>query len=288
MKFYGRKRKNYRRKAAPKKRTYKRRAVVSAAVKQYVSRSIKVASENKVVNWRYNGNLYNFNATGSQWYTYNFFQLSPNNITLPIAQNSTAQGRIGNEIKMRSGMIKFVLVPNQYDALLNPLVKPMDIRIVMGYSKQQPVTGPVYSDFTNYYFQTGSSSSGPNLNLIDCVSDINKDVFTICYDKKVKLGYSQLAGALGAATFSTSGVGVGGQTANQYLSNNDYKFNVIRKINITKYLSKIYKYNDNLTYPSSGKGLFIWYMISNADGSYVSPGSNQAQLFLDVDLHFED
>jgi len=277
MKFYGRKRR-VNRKIAPKKRTYKKRGV-STAVKRYVSRSIKVASENKIVNWSYNGILYPFNASGSQWYTYNFIQISPNAINLTIPQSTTQAGRIGNQIKTVKGMLKLILTPRAFDANTNLKPTPQMIRVLIFSSKQKPITLPPFTDFQNYMFQLGASSVGPISGLLDIIGDVNKDLFTTYYDKTFKIGY---AGAYSPASVAAL------TSNNQYFFNNDYKLNVMKKINITKYLAANYKFNDANSDPTAGRSLYVCFLQANADGTTSGPTQFQTNMSMDVDYTYEE
>lgn len=278
MKFYG-KRRNYRKKSAPKKkRTYKKRASVSTAVKQYVSRSIKVASENKVVNWQYNGELYNFNAASNAWYTMNFHTLSPNNTTLQITQGAAQGQRIGNRIKTVKGILKFVITPTPYSNPENFIPVPQMIRVVIFSSKPHPVGYPPFTNFQNNLFQFGNTSQGPINQILDQVADINKDMFNVYYDKMVKVGHAGI----------NAGTAAGGTTASQYHANNDYKLNVIRKINITKYLPSQFLYSDSLTGPVAGKHLFVMFIQSNADGTDQRASQRSNKIYMSVDYTYEE
>lgn len=265
------KRYNKKRPFYKKRRTAKR---VSKSVKKYVKSAIRRSSENKIVNWRYSGLLSAFNAPFSYWLTSNFFELTPNSISLSIPQGTGQGNRISNSINTRKVMLKYILWPTQYDGILNPFPRPVDIRVVIGSYKPDLVDGPLYTSFNNY-FQQGNSSTGPLGNLLDMVSDINKNQFQIYSDKVVKLGYS-------AAT------GLGSVAVTQYFANNDYKMNIIRKMNITKYVAKTFGFNDSTNDPSSGRALFIWFMYVNADTTTTNADYKQANIAIDVDFTYDD
>jgi len=278
MAFYGKRRAyNKKRPKSTKKRSTKRRGV-SAAVKQYVSRTIKVASENKVVNWSYDGNLYNFNAQGSLWYTYNFFQISPNNSNLQIPQGTGQGNRIGNQIKSVKAVLKFAITPLPYNTLYNNTPIPQNIRVVIFSSKPHPVQLPPFTNFQNYLFQNGNVSQGPINNLMDQISEFNKDEFTIHYDKMVKVGYHG----------NNGGAGSGGSPINQYLVNNDYKLNIMRSINYTKYLPKLYTYNDSPSVPSGGRSVYVMFIKSNANGVVQVGSQLDTRITMTMDYTFEE
>ena len=266
------KRRNYRRKY---KRMYKKRNPnLSLAVKSYVNRAIRKASENKLVNWKYSGLLGAWDAPFSAWLSSNLFQLTPNVSNLTISQGVGQANRIANHINTRKVMLKYILWPTQYDLVLNPNPRPVDIRIVIGSYKPDLVNGPTYTSFNNY-FQSGNTTTAPLGNLLDMVSNINKDQFQIYSDKIVKLGYSV-------------DNGTGGVPGTQYFSNNDYKMNIIRKINITRYVTKQFGFNDSTNTPSSGRALFIWFMYVNADTASTNANYKQANVAIDVDYTFDE
>lgn len=251
-----------------------RRPRVSRAVKSYVKKTIHRMAENKCVNWTYNGNLYPYNASTSQWLAYNCWGLYPNATTLTISQNATQSGRVGDRISIRKGQLKFVIVQNPYNVTTNPSPQPYDIRVMIGYLKNSPVTGPSFTDFSEL-FQNGSSSQAPYSNVYDMIQQVNKDSFCVLYDKVMKCGPA-------LAYNSTFNQGYA------LMPNNDYKFSCIKKINITKYLSKTYGFNDTNNNPKSGRGLFVWFLYAPAVGATCSATEQPLKIFADVDIQFED
>lgn len=274
MKFYG-KRRNYAKKQnATKKRTTKKR-VVSTNIKSYVNRAISRNIEDKITNWTYTGSLYQFNSTFSAWFTYNYFIISPNLSTLNLSQNAFQGGRIGNEVTTKNGIVRFILTPQPYHVTTNPQPQPQDIRVVMGYSVQKPMLGPDFTDF-NACFQAGSSSTGPLSTNVDCIQPFNKDTFKIVYDKVFKVGF--------AASNQTGAV-----ASYQHFNNNEYKLNIVRKINIKKYLSAKYTFNDNNNQPQKGKALYLFFMTTQAMGGTPPAGTHQpASIYLSTDYTYQD
>lgn len=267
---------NYRRRYPKNRKTRKssRRPRISRAVKSYVKKTIHRMAENKVVNWTYNGNLLPFNASASQWLAYNVMGLYPNSSSLTISQGVGEGQRIGDKISIRKGMLKFVITQNTYNASTNSSPMPYDIRIMIGYNKQNPVTGPDFSAFSEL-FQNGNSFSAPTSNLYDMIQQPNKDSWGIVYDKVVKVGP-----ALGYNTTFNQGF--------QLMPNNDYKYSCIRKINITKYLAKSYGFNDTNNNPKTGKALYVWFLYAPAVGVTASSTEQPLKIFTAVDLEYED
>lgn len=272
MRYYKKKSLVKRRKTVRKVRVARRS--VTPAVKKYVKRTIHSLAENKVVNWTYNGDLLPYNAPASSWLGFNLFPLYPNSTTLTINQGTGEGQRVGNSISVRKAYLKFVVYPSEYNVSTNPTPIPQDIRMMIGFVKQNPVEGPTFTDFSEL-FQQGNTSAPPANSLFDMIQQVNKDSFTVLYDKIIKVGTSSVNGT-------------GGLAAYQYMNNNDYRFNVVRKINITKYLTKKYGFNDTNNNPKSGRALFVWFLPCNAVGGTNVSTYKQSRIYIDVDISYED
>nr|UOF82259.1 capsid protein [Cressdnaviricota sp.] len=259
-------RKRVYRKRAPRKLIRRKRAVgkrrssVSATVKKYVKSQIHKNVENKVMNVAVAGAFGNI----LQSPTMNVFPMTPYTGYLVISQGVTANARLGNQVTTRRVMLNYCLVPKPYDATTNPLCRPQEVDMFLGYVKATPSTLPNATDFNNL-FQVGSTSLGPQGELPDLIADINKDYWHISKRWRHKVGYADVTGT-GAAAGS------------QYYANNDFKFNVVRKLNITKYCPKTLLFNDSANTPTS-RGLFFFYQCVSATGA-VQPVTTLA---LDID-----
>lgn len=235
---------NYRKRVTRK--TYKKRAVgkrsssVSAGVKKYVKKELHKNIENKVMN------VAVANAFGNilQNSNMNVFPMTPYTGYLVISQGITQNARIGNKVSTRRVMLNYCMVPKPYDATTNPLCRPQEIDMFLGYVKGTPSTLPVATDFNNLY-QVGSTSLGPQGELPDLIADINTDYWVIKKRWRHKLGYADVTGT-------------GASPGSQYYANNDFKFNVVKKLNITKFCPKTLVWNDASNTPTS-RGLFFFY-----------------------------
>ena len=121
----------------------------------------------------------------------------------------------------------------------------------LGRLKGCPGEIPAAADFNNL-FQLGSSVLAPSGNISDLISDINKDYWDIQKQWSHKVGF---AGYNGTGAIASS----------QYFNNNDYKLNVIKRLDITKYVQKTLKFNDSNN-TTSGKNLFFFFQTLNAGG----------------------
>lgn len=265
-KFYGRRR-NYRKKSAPKKRTYKRRGAtrVSASVKRYVNKTIHKNIENKTEQ-----TLSLNNAISTYAYNTSLFVVS----CIPYSVINLGYGsgdRIGNTIRTRKVMFNFVLRPEPYSNGIpaNGVPNPQEVLIFFGKVKNAKPQAPISTDFAKLW-QAGDSSHAPYSTTLDLIQDVNKDWFQVFKVLRYKVGYS-------IAT------GTGNNASSQYYANNDFKLNVCKRLNITKYCPKVIKFNDATSQPTND-GLWMWAMAVNADGT---TNLNQVSVKMDYTLNFE-
>lgn len=260
---YNGRRRNYRKK--PIKKTYKKRTAVSASVKRYVKRTIHSQIENKCEVFE--------NSQAVTSYAVNPSLAVQSLIPYQNISHGTFQGsKIGNEIRTRKLMLRFVLLPMPYDVTNNPTPKPQNVILFIGKVKNAKPQFPVAADFAKLY-QTGDTSAPPVSNLYDCISPLNTDYFTI---------YKKMMFKVGTNFYS----GTGSDANRQFLTNNDYKLNVIKSINITKYCPKLLKFNDGTLQPTND-GLFLWSMSINADGTQ-SIANVTTRLQTTVEYTYED
>lgn len=250
----------------PRKRRGGRKKVTEV-VKAYVAKAIHSQIENKSIQYNAGINLTNY-ADGA---TMNGFPLTPG-LTMNIIQGVGAADRTGNRIKIMKAVLNYWMVPTAYNVLINPNPKPLMIRIFIGYSKINPTIIPPAAD-TALFFQNGDAASAPNGFIADILRKVNKDKYVIFRDIKHKLGYE-------AAT------GTGAVAGSQYYGNNDFKYNILKKIDVTKYMPKTVIYNDTTSVPTS-RGLFCWIQIVNADNT-ATTGYLPVAFNYFVDLTYED
>lgn len=254
--FYAKKPKTYRRYRSTK--TYKKKTSYnrpSMAIKKYVKREISSNTENKSIQqYVVNKNVF-YPAQGSSYDTDNTVLLGPQTNSLQITQGVSQSGRIGNRIKIKSCKLQGVFYPMPWSDITNPTPKPLEVRLVLFYNTATPTSVPVPR--TNL-FQFGSTTTNIIGDLNDIWAPVNKDTYRVLATKRFKLGISAYEGT--------------GVNANaQAFSNNDFKYNYKLNWNITKYLIKNVKYNDNNQDPTTRK-LFMQVIASPADGSVGPSG----------------
>jgi len=240
---------------------------VSSKVKTYVQRAIHKQIENKTI--QYNAGFTMVNYADDN--TMRGFALSPGT-SIAIPQGDGQGARTGNRIRIMKARLVYWMVPSAYNGLLNPQPKPLMIRLWIGYSKTNPTLIPTAGDQA-VLFQNGDSASAPNGFISDILRSVNKDKFIIFRDIKHKLGYESITGS-------------GATAGSQYFSNNDFKYNIMKSIDITKYLIQNVTYNDTTTIPTT-RGLFCWVQIVYADNT-VTTGTIPANFNYFVELTYED
>lgn len=182
--------------------------------------------------------------------TMNVRTLSPSSAYMPIIQGPSQDERIGNKIQTKRAVLRYILHSLPYSASTNTAPCPMDVIMWFGRLKRS-VDSPTSANFSNF-FQYGSTSVAPVGDLSDINGVINKDYFTVLKKVVHKIGYAEYAG---------SGVNVGAQS----YTNNDYKYNVVRKLDLTKCFAKTYIFNDSDNDPQNSR-LYVWFEAIRADG----------------------
>lgn len=170
------------------------------------------------------------------------------NITQSVGQS----GRLGCTVRTRSLYFNMYLYPNPYNATSNVNSKPQIVQLFFGKIKGQRDRIPTNLDFSRLW-QNGNSSTNPYSDLRDLTQQINNDYWTVYKIFTFKLGLSSYSGT-------------GSNPAYQNFTNNDYKLNHVRKINLTKYCPKVLKFNDATLQPTNDN-LYFWIQCINADGT---------------------
>lgn len=264
-------RKNYRRKRnSVRKSTRKssRRSSVSSKVKRYVKREIHRNIEDKMIS---NEQVINFGSVANAP-NLNVIPVMPYPGFSSIPQNVTASGRVGNKIRIKRVMLNYVLTPTAYDATINNAPGPMIAQLFLANVK--PYRGLIPSttagDF-NQIVQVGSSTAPLAGTLSDLCCELNTDYWDM---KKVwthKVGFADYAGT-------------GANAAAQYRSNNDYKLNHVKKLNITKYCPAQVTFNDG-TNQQLGPNLFFMFQCVASGGGTI--GSTQQPLRINYWFHIK-
>lgn len=250
---------------------------VPLAVQRYVKRKIALNEEVKQQNSSIGGlyiQPYNAVAGATGWYSNCVFACSTYPGSSYQINQGTGQGdRIGNKIRTKKLVMKFIFNPTSYNATTNTNPKPVDLRVFWLYNKDDSETLPSQLDFTKF-FQLGDTSSAPQSFLADMMLEVNKDLFHVYAERRYKLGY-QNASAAGTVTGS------------EYFANNDYSYNVIDEIDLTPYTAKTFTFSDSNSQPNT-RGLFCVILAAAADGSVLANTQVPAYLFYTLQYQYTD
>jgi len=257
-------------KGRPKKVLSKRRgAGLVRSFKAYVDKVVRRNIENKVQNIENATNIGNY-LNSATLYSY---PITPYAGFMTIGQGVTQNTRVGNVIRTRRVTLNYVLRPNAYNAVSNAGPAPFEIDMFLGYVKQSPGELPTAGDFNNL-FQNGSSAVGPVGNLSDLIASVNKDYWTIKKRWRHKVGFSNNSGT-------------GTNVSYQSFSNNDFKLNVVKKLDITRHVPKIIKWNDGVTTPTS-RGLFFFFQLVSSAGNVLAGTQQPGNIEYWVEFNYED
>ena len=269
--FYRKKssKKSYKKKTS----TSKKRCKVSQCIKKYVKATIHKNIENKQLDYILAGSYMASYYKNTSLFTLSMIPYNQFNTT--GSSVSTAQSsRIGNVVKTRKCIFSFALSPGPYDVVFNTKVVPQVVIMYFGKVKNAKPQVPTSTDYAKF-FQSGTSTQAPTSTLLDAILVPNTDYFTIYKKLVFKVGFSGSYSPSATATANASW---------QYQLNNEYKMNIMRKLDLTKYCPKTLKFNDTTTQPTND-GLFCMAWCVPADADYTTVGSRP--LIIDYQLHYE-
>jgi len=262
-------RKPLRKRGMRKPRKYAKKQTVSQAVKKYVKQSIHSQVENKCQNVQAGANFGNVLQNTSM----NMYPMCPSASAWTISQGVLQNNRIGNVVKPVKVTLSYVIRPNGYDATTNAGPIPMEVELFLGYVKPGPSILPTASDIS-VLLQNGNASVAPIGNLTDIIASVNKDYWHIAKRWRHKVGYADTGGQGNNSTF-------------QFFTNNDFKLNVVKKLDITKYIPKTITFNDSGS-ATTAKGLYFFYQGVSAAGNILASSQTPLNIQFWIDFQYED
>jgi len=267
--------KSYRKKST--KRTYKRKSYarkgkstpMRKVIRREIARTEEVKAKQQFVS------LKQLWTTGNVNFPNNVVSLGPQPGSLPINQGTGQGDRIGNKIMTKKLTFKGVITPVDWDTTLNPNPRPLQVKMVLLYDREDPNDPPIPG---STFFQDGGSTTGFTGTQMDLIKPYNEDRYRILMTKTWKLGFASYTG-----TASSSA----NQLEWQAYSNNDFKLNINFNIDVTKYYPKQVKFNDNNSTPMN-RGLFALFYCISADGTVMPAAWQPAWLTFMQDYRFTD
>jgi len=191
--------------------------------------------------------------------------------TIQIIQGTGQGHRIGNVIKTKYATLKGVIAPLPLNGSTNPTPAPMEVCMWIFKLKDlrngnQLITAQ--DNINTQFFQSGNSTAGVTGQLFNIIQAINQDNIQLYYKRVFKIGFA--AGQSGGS-----------------IANNDFHYNRKFSINITKYLPKTIKFDDNVEMPSVNH-VYCYIAPFKADGDVDTGALNGATCDWEINYVYED
>lgn len=268
-------------KKSNKRKATGRKPVSTFAIKNLIKKQINLNLEKKKAiyqsptgtptkMYQYStNNVTNFNAA-------NVFPITPYTTWLDITQGTGQGNRIGNKIRTMRAFLKIMMYSTQYDVTVNPTPSPQDVNIYICSLKASNLKVDFTTALGTNFFQQGNTYTGLTGTISDCIEPLNKDEFIF---------YKMMTKKLGFANYGGSGT----DGNNQSYSNNDYKYNQMIKIDVTKYIPKRIQYNDTDASPTTRS---VWVVINPVDANgtapYTTAGQYPCNFYYDMEYTYTD
>lgn len=178
--------------------------------------------------------IYGSSASGLE--TSNMFSMTPLLNEWSIAQGSAVSNRVGNRVKIHNVKLRFWIVAAGYDENSNPVPTPCFVKIWFIRYKAAPTQLPPEDAIRGgsaLFLDNGATNTGLVGTFQDLQLPVNLDEFQVLKTKTYKIGLQQY----------TSGTGA--QSASGFYSNNDFKYAVLKTIDLTKIVPAVYEFNDS-------------------------------------------
>lgn len=218
------------------------------------------------------------NAANATAFQSNIIPLTPYTNYLTIPQGTGEMNRTGNEVRVVKAQLKMCFHPKPQNATYNVEPQPQDVMVwilkLKGISTSvTDIKAKILTDFLNL----GNTNIGLTGTTSDYFYEINKDLYQVYYQRKIKLGLSYYAAA-------------GVTPGYEYYSNNDYKLSQTINIDLLKHgYPKKLMFNDTSTSPDQNP---LYVVISPCDSDGGSNASTTGALPCTVDflnmIHYTD
>lgn len=179
------------------------------------------------------------------------YPIAPCSAQLPIAQGVTDSARVGNEIRIKRARMKMILYTVPWDNVVNTKATQKIVGMYIYETVERPTEPPTSTLFSGQFFENNGGNSGFSVDTTDLCKYVNPHRVKLKYFKFFKVG----------PAFPTG-------TTLPSVANNDFKSVHSFYLDYTKYLRKVYTYNDTTTQPSQPQ-LFCTMVFWNADSSTI-------------------
>lgn len=243
---------------------------VKAAIRKEIKREVEVKSKQT-----YYGQTGLYGPASATVNATNNLVVCPSSTVCDIFQGTSEGSRIGNQVRTRKLIHRGILLPLAYNASTNPSPAPVEIRMIYFRQRNDPAVLPTtpFSDF----FQFNNTTNAVPDSLQGQVMIPNLDKYQVFMQRFYKLGY-----ALNATTDAPSSSVPGNAQPN-----NDFKLNCKFSHDLTKYLPKVVRYNDNNAEPTTA-GIYCLIIVNRADGTAIGNAAIPCAISHTLDYQYED
>jgi len=185
-----------------------------------------------------------------------------------VAQGFGSNARIGNEIKIRSGVLTLAINTTQYAATAGGL--PTNVRVLLVSSK---VTNDntISSIDANTFFQIGNTDADFQGTMLDMLLPVNTDQYTVYYDKIIKLGMAN-----------------GVQTAGNFNMFDNSSAQQVLTIDWGQWFKSPLKYQDGTPNYPQNRNLHVLLQWCRVDGGTATQGDVAAEYHFTNVVKYED
>lgn len=268
-----RKKRMYRRRPAPKKKGGVVKRAIRKAKKSIFAKRVKAVvtklSETKIANYAVQNRSIT-SVASADWDQY-VLNLLPQDAggtmsTVTVAQGDSQNSRDGNQIRLVSGKLTGVIKANTlYDPTTN--YNPAPMRLTMWIVKLKPVLDDTLASLesvvANSFFQNGSVSTGFQSTTVDLTRTVNADHVTLVKKRTFNIGVSEYVSSYGVNNSAN---------AYQRYMNNDTSISRMFRIDITKHLPKMMRFNDGSNNCSNSRKLWMFWSVQRFDGTLPLQG----------------
>lgn len=215
----------------------KRNRAVSTATKVYVKKLLHSQIENKMIlTYAANQNMITAGPTNASYI----------NLLPVITQGTGVSNRVGNEVRVVSGILKGYVNLLPYNAVSNPTVAPLYIKMWLFSMKTINSTAVTAGTLANF-FSVNNAGAGFQGSILDMMLPVNADLVTVYATKVINIG----------TTYSAYG------------NSDNSRFSQAFSFDWGKHFKSVLKFDDASTFVTN-RNCFLLFSPCTADGASVS------------------
>lgn len=192
-----------------------------------------------------------------------------------IARGTGSGQMVGNKIRTKRLILNLVISPNPYNVTTNPFPSPVMIRFYLYKWKRQPQNEPQLLNMVGAagdFFEYGNTDTAFIGGLSDLNQRINNDAYTYLWHRTYKVGPAIEYNGAATATPLYS------------LSSNDYKLDVVKRIDLTRFIQKRLVQEDTSNIFQNPYHVLLMQVIAPTGAAFAS--TVQA-VNVAADIHFQ-